>query len=94
MAHGATQPRITVRTATPTFHMIADDKPTERKTTMEEKKMNQVPEIGDEKLDNVNGGVKAKTTGARSTWCSTCGKNVNPEQRRDGDYCPECRNRL
>ena len=61
---------------------------------MEEKKKDQVPEIGDEELDNVNGGVKAKTTRARSTWCRTCGKNVNPEQRSNGDYCPGCGKRL
>ena len=51
-------------------------------------------EIKDEELDNINGGVKAKTTQARSPWCSTCGKYVNPEHRSDGDHCPDCGKRL
>ena len=67
---------------------------------MEEKKTNQIPEIKDEELDKVTGGrgssgdLKTMKTQARSTWCSICGKEVNPEVRSDGDYCPDCGKRM
>lgn len=60
--------------------------------TMEEKKnANQAPEISDEALDMVSGGIKRQNGMVRSTYCSTCGKNVTPD---DYGCCPDCGKQL
>lgn len=55
---------------------------------------NPSPELNDEALDSVNGGVHATGGISRKPYCKTCGKDVTPEYRGDGGYCPYCGNRV
>ena len=52
---------------------------------------NPTPELNDETLDAVTGGVKRTAGQPRSNYCSTFGKNVTPD---DDGCCPDCGKRL
>lgn len=52
---------------------------------------NPSSELNDEALDQASGGVKRMAGQPRSNYCSTCGKNVTPD---DDSCCPNCGKRL
>ena len=52
---------------------------------------NAIPEVKDDELDAVTGGVKRTAGQPRSNYCSTCSKNVTPD---DDGCCPNCGKRL
>ena len=60
----------------------------------ENRKNNPEAELNDEALDSVNGGVHATGGISRKPYCKTCGKDVTPEYKGDGAFCPYCGNRV